>query len=79
MVSKKILTSKQDIMNYVGNVSDHLFRKYVELGMPARYEDNRWVAHADNIEDWFKRYTRVSMRKTSQFQKGLSGLDPTEG
>ena len=62
MVSKKILTSKQEIMSYVG-ASDYLFKKYIQLGMPARFEDNRWVAHSDNIEDWFKQYTRVSMRK----------------
>ena len=63
MVSKKILTSKQEIMSYMGAGSDHAFNKYITAGMPARLEDNRWVAHADNIDDWFRRYTAVSMRK----------------
>jgi hypothetical protein len=63
MTSKKILTSKQEIMSYVGNASDYLFKKYIALGMPARFEDSRWFAHVDNIEEWFKQYTRVSMRK----------------
>ena len=63
MVSKKILNSKQEIMSYIGAGSDHTFNKYITAGMLARFEDNRWVAHADNIDDWFKQYTRVSMRK----------------
>jgi len=63
MTSKKILTSKQEIMDYINAGSHFLFQKYIAAGMPARFEDNRWVAHADNIEDWFKQYTRVSMRK----------------
>ena len=48
--------------------SDHLFSKYIRAGMPARYEDGRWLAHADNIDEWFKTYTRVQLRK-----------DPEEG
>jgi len=63
MVSKKILTSKQEIKTFAGIGSDYLFKKFVERGLPARYEDKRWVAHADNIEEWFRNYTRVSMRK----------------
>ena len=62
MVSKKILNSKQEIMSFIGIASGPAFKKYISAGMPARFEDNRWVAHSDNIEDWFKQYTRVSMR-----------------
>jgi hypothetical protein len=62
MVSKKILTSKQEIMTYLG-ASKHLFNKYIQLGMPARYDDSRWLAHTDNIDGWFRQYTLVSMRK----------------
>ena len=32
-------------------------------GLPARFEDKRWVAHVDNLDDFFKKYTRISMRK----------------
>lgn len=59
---KKILGSKQEIMDYIG-CSKHMFKKYIECGMPARYEDGRWIAHADNIDHFFKTYTFVSMRK----------------
>ncbi len=62
--SPKLLTSKDEIKIYIGNVSDHLFKKYVAKGLPARYEDNRWLAHTENIDEFFRLYTKVSMRKT---------------
>lgn len=59
----KLLTSKDEIKTYLGNISDYLFKKYIEKGMPARYEDNRWLAYTDNIDEFFKAYTKISMRK----------------
>ena len=61
--SCKILTSKEEIKAYLGGVSNHLFAKYIKSGMPARYEDNRWTAHTDNIDNFFMAYTKVSMCK----------------
>lgn len=61
--NSKLLTSKDEIKTYLGNISDYLFKKYIEKGMPARYEDNRWLAYSENIDEFFKTYTRVSMRK----------------
>jgi hypothetical protein len=60
--STNILTSKQEIMDYLGGISNHLFMKYVNAGMPARFEDNRWIAHTNVIEEWCRAYTRVSMK-----------------
>ena len=62
--SKKILTCKEDIKTYMGNISDYMFRKYISLGMPCRYEGRDWIAHADNIERWYMAYTGISMRKS---------------
>jgi hypothetical protein len=45
------------------DASDYIFKKYIKMGMPARYEDNRWIAHTDNIDEFFRQYTKVSMRK----------------
>jgi len=62
--SEKILGSKQEIMDYIGCLSDHSFKKWIKEGMPAlRDDDRRWIAHADNIDEFFKARTRVSMRK----------------
>lgn len=60
--SQKILTSKEEIKIYIGNISDYMFRKYIKRGMPARCEDGRWTAHCENVEEWFKIYTKVSMK-----------------
>jgi len=62
--SQKILLSKTQIKDYLG-ITDYLFRKYLENGMPARVEDGRWMAHADNLEAFFREYTipRKSRRK----------------
>lgn len=62
-MTTKLLASKDEIKTYLGNISDYMFRKYIEAGMPARFEDSRWLAHAENIEEFFRSYTRVSMRK----------------
>ena len=58
----KILTSKDEIKAYLGNLSDYLFKKYIERGMPARYEDRRWIAHADNLDEFMKAYTRIQLK-----------------
>lgn len=65
MVAKscKILTSKDEIKAYLGNLSDYMFKKYIEKGLPARYEDRRWIAHVDNLDDFMKAYTRISLKK----------------
>ncbi len=61
--SEKILTCKEEIKAYIGGCSDYMFKKYISLGMPARYDDGRWTAHAENIDEFFKLYTRVSMKQ----------------
>lgn len=61
--NENLLASKEEIKAYLGDITDYLFAKYIKLGMPARYEDKRWIAHAENIDEFFKTYTRVSMRK----------------
>ena len=61
----KILSSKTDIQVYIGGatgpISDYMFRKYIRAGMLARYDDGRWIAHTDNLDDFFRAYTRISM------------------
>lgn len=65
--SQKILTSKEEIKTFCGNISDYTFKKYIRMGMPARLEEGgSWWAHTDNIEEWFRRYTLVSMRNASE-------------
>ena len=52
----KILIGCDAIMAYIG-VSRPLFKEFVEKGMPARLINNRWYAHADNLDEFFKRLT----------------------
>lgn len=60
--SPKFLTCKAEICAYMGNISDYIFKKYVRVGLPARYEDGRWCASTDNIDEWWRVYTRVSLK-----------------
>ena len=62
-MSQYILASKEEIKIYLGGISNHLFYKYIKMGLPARFEDNRWCAHTENIDNFFKAYTKVSMSK----------------
>jgi hypothetical protein len=65
---KILLTSKESIKSYITDISngdpcsDYLFKKYIEKGLPARFDDNRWLAYSENIDEFFKLYTRVSMK-----------------
>lgn len=66
--STKILSSKEEIKEYIGNISDYEFEKYRKAGMPMRYEKGGgYIAHADNIDEFFRLYTRVSIRNNVQF------------
>ena len=55
--SAKLLTWKDEIREYLGNISNYMFRKYMSLGMPARFNGEEWVAHTDNIDAWLKTYS----------------------
>jgi len=57
--TKKILTSKEEIMDYAG-LSKYTYAKFLKRGMPVLYFDGRCYAHKDNIDDFFKAITRVN-------------------
>lgn len=59
--SEKFLTSKKEIQLFLKNASDHMFKRYIKAGMPARYEDGRWCASTTKIEQWWEVYTSISM------------------
>ncbi len=57
--SDKILTSKQDIIDYLG-VTDKKFATMVELRLvSAVCLRGRWYAHTDNLDFQFKRATSI--------------------
>lgn len=49
----KFLTNKQEIMDYC-KISEKLFIKFIRAGMPAIQIENRWYAHADNLDNFLK-------------------------
>lgn len=62
--SQKILKSKEEIKAYLGGISEYMFQKYRKLkikgkpsGMPMNLIDGQWMAHADHIDEWFKKIT----------------------
>ena len=54
--SKRVLIGIDAIMIYLG-ISEPTFKKFIRLGMPARVIDNRWYAHADNLDSYFQTIT----------------------
>lgn len=56
MTSDKILIGKKSIMQYIG-VSHSMLNRLVNHGLPARNENNKWYAHTDNLDKWFKNWT----------------------
>ncbi len=57
----KVLMSKQEIMDYL-KISKGAYRKFIRIGMPVLYLDGRCYAHKDNIDEFFKAITRVTMK-----------------
>ena len=56
--SNGILIGIKEIMYYIGIQSEQRFRKLVKAGLLAKNDQGRWYAHVDNIEDFFRDYTR---------------------
>ena len=59
--SSGLLDGKDKIQEYLG-VSEYMLNKFLAAGMPVLIDGNRWLAHVDNLEDFFRTYTRVDSR-----------------
>lgn len=62
--NKKILIGQIEIMDYIGIKSDELFSNFIKSGMPAKKINDRWYAHGENLDGYFKRLTNVRNKKT---------------
>ena len=58
----KLLKNKDEIKAYLGNISDYSFRKYIRMGMPALFIDANWMAHIDNIDEFFRKHTNKTFK-----------------
>ncbi len=65
-----LLVGKKAISEFLDDASDHMLKKYLELGMPVVIEDKRWLAHKENLEEFFKLYTR---KKVNNIPDAMSG------
>lgn len=61
-VRSGLLDGKDEIRKFLRNASDYKLRKWIQAGMPVLIDDGRWLAHQDNLEDFFRKYTRVNSR-----------------
>lgn len=52
----RLLIGKNDITKYL-QIGAPMFYEFVKMGMPARVINNRWYAHTDNIDLFFKQIT----------------------
>lgn len=54
-----LLDGKEEIREFLNGASDYKLKKWVNAGMPILIDGKGgWVAHAENIQEWFKAYTR---------------------
>jgi hypothetical protein len=54
--SGRLLIGKKDITEYL-QIGGPMFYEFIKMGMPARVINNRWYAHSDNIDLFFKSIT----------------------
>lgn len=60
-----LLDGKKEISEFLNGAGDKKLCKFLEAGMPVLIEDGRWLAHKENIEEFFKHYTRKKVDKNS--------------
>lgn len=53
----KLLLCKQEIMGHL-KCGKYAFKVWIERGLPARYEDGRWSAHTDNVDEFLRVWTK---------------------
>lgn len=58
----KTLIGLNCILEYM-EVSKPMFYQFVEMGLPARVINNRWYAHGENIDEFFKQITRPGQKE----------------
>jgi hypothetical protein len=64
-MKKPILIGETAICDYIGISKGTLFRALLKKGLPARQINSRWYAHAENIDDFFRKFTKVRNRAES--------------
>jgi len=64
-----LLVGKGEISTFLGGASDYMLKKYLEMGLPVAIEGTLWIAHKENIEEFFKHYTR---RKVANVARAMS-------
>ena len=60
--ASKLLIGMEAITGYL-KISRPLFERFIKNGMPVLRIESRWYAHTDNLDDFFKRITRVDSRR----------------
>jgi hypothetical protein len=53
-----LLIGKEEVRAFLRNASDYKLKKWIEAGMPVVIEGGEWAAHKQNLEDFFRAYTR---------------------
>jgi len=56
-----VFSSREQIIENYG-WSEHIFKKWVRMGLPVLIVDRSYYAHAENISEFFKNATRVSYK-----------------
>ena len=76
-VRSGLMTSKEEVRGFLNNASDYALKKFLLAGMPVRIEGGKWLAHKENIEDFFKHYTRTKAKLDDN--GGTDGSDGSDG
>jgi hypothetical protein len=59
---RRLLAGKQEILKYLG-IGHQAFQDFIKMGLPAQVFQNKWYAHVDNIDDFFKHMTKRGARE----------------
>ncbi|MFZ7126402.1 MAG: hypothetical protein ACOWWM_09655 [Desulfobacterales bacterium] len=56
MADNRVLTSKQDVMGYIGTTREYVVDMLVQLGLPVVFINGRWWSSPDAITVWLREF-----------------------
>jgi len=57
-----LLDGRDEISAFLNGAGVKKLNRWRAAGMPIRTENGRWLAHKENIDEWFKHYTRLKKK-----------------
>lgn len=70
-----ILDGRAAVCEFLHGASVQKIKKWVAAGMPVLMDGHSWLAHRDNIEEFFRAYTRPNPKNPRQREEIIKFIE----